>query len=101
MIGECSTDEVIRNHMKPACVLAKLSGGRTKHFSAMKIWLNELLENAAFPAIILAFACAPINNKLPDLRASRLTDQREGIANRGSDINCAEKKRPIAYWRSQ
>jgi hypothetical protein len=94
MIGECSTDEVIRNNMKTACVL-------TKHFSAMKIWLNEFLENAAFPAVILAFACAPINNKIPDLRASRLTDQREVIANRGSDINCREKKRPIAYWRSQ
>jgi hypothetical protein len=63
--------------MKTACVL-------TKHFSAMKIWLNEFLENAAFPAVILAFACAPINNKIPDLRASRLTDQREVIANRGS-----------------
>ena len=34
--------------------------GNTKHFSAMKIWLEEFLQNAAFPAVVLAFACAPI-----------------------------------------
>jgi hypothetical protein len=31
----------------------------------MKIWLNEFLQNAAFPAIVLAFACSLINNEIP------------------------------------
>jgi hypothetical protein len=34
----------------------------------MKIWLNEFLQNAAFPAVVLAFACAPINNKITILQ---------------------------------
>jgi hypothetical protein len=40
----------------------------------MKILLNEFLQNAAFPAVVLAFACAPINNKIPDLQASRFPE---------------------------
>jgi hypothetical protein len=46
----------------------------------MKIWFNNFLQNAAFPAVVLAFACAPLNNKVPDLKASQLTDRR-GVVN--------------------
>jgi hypothetical protein len=31
----------------------------------MKPWFDELLQNAAFPAVVLAFACAPLNNHAP------------------------------------
>jgi hypothetical protein len=55
--------------------------GSTKHFSAMKIWLNEFLQNAAFPAVALAFACAPLNDKIPELQTSQFTDHR-GVASR-------------------
>jgi hypothetical protein len=27
----------------------------------MKTWFGEFLQNAAFPAVVLAFACSPIN----------------------------------------
>jgi hypothetical protein len=42
----------------------------------MKIWFNEFLQNAAFPAVVLAFACSPINNEIPDVRTGRSTDPR-------------------------
>ena len=42
----------------------------------MKIWLEEFLQNAAFPAVVLAFACAPINDRSQDLPAGSLTDER-------------------------
>jgi len=45
-------------------------------FFDMKNWFNELLQNAAFPAVALAFACAPINFKDSDSAASRLIDNR-------------------------
>jgi hypothetical protein len=31
----------------------------------MKPWFDEFLQNAAFPAVVLAFACAPMNNQAP------------------------------------
>jgi hypothetical protein len=31
----------------------------------MKPWFDEFLQNAAFPAVVLAFACAPMNNYAP------------------------------------
>jgi hypothetical protein len=40
----------------------------------MKIWFNEFLQNAAFPAVVLALACSPINNEIPDARTGRLAD---------------------------
>jgi len=43
----------------------------------MKIWFNEFLQNAAFPAVVLAFACSPINNEIPDVRTGRSTDPRK------------------------
>jgi len=42
----------------------------------MKIWFNEFLQNAAFPAVVLAFACSPINNEIPDVRTGRFTEHR-------------------------
>jgi hypothetical protein len=47
----------------------------------MKIWLNDFFQNAAFPAIALAFACATINNGTPAFQASRLIDQRRMVKN--------------------
>jgi hypothetical protein len=38
-----------------------------QHPKDMKIWFNELLQNAAFPAMVLAFACSLINNEIPDV----------------------------------
>jgi hypothetical protein len=35
-------------------------------FSVMKIWFNEFLQNAAFPAVVLAFACSLMNNVVLD-----------------------------------
>jgi hypothetical protein len=40
----------------------------------LKIWINEFLQNAAFPAVVLAFACAPINYEIADLQTGRFTD---------------------------
>ena len=37
-----------------------------KPSSVMKIWFNEFLQNAAFPAVVLAFACSPMNNVVLD-----------------------------------
>jgi hypothetical protein len=39
-----------------------------------KIWFNEFLRNAAFPAVVLAFACAPINNEIAEVRIGRFID---------------------------
>jgi hypothetical protein len=36
-----------------------------QQISAMKPWFDEFLQNAAFPAVVLAFACAPMNNHAP------------------------------------
>lgn len=49
---------------------------RTKamQMNLSKIWFNELLENAAFPAVVLAFACAPLNNETADVRTGRFND---------------------------
>jgi hypothetical protein len=43
-------------------------------FSAMKIRFNDFLQNAAFPAVVLAFACSSISSEIPDVRTGRLTD---------------------------
>jgi hypothetical protein len=40
----------------------------------LKIWLNEFPQNAASPAAMLAFACAPVNNEIADVRAGWFTD---------------------------
>ena len=45
-------------------------------YGSMGTWLNEFLQNAAFPAVVLAFACSPINNEIPDVRTGRSTDPR-------------------------
>ena len=42
----------------------------------MKIWFNEFLQNAAFPAVVLAFAYSLINNEIRDVRTGRSTDPR-------------------------
>jgi hypothetical protein len=49
---------------------------RTKamQMNLSKIWFNELLQNAAFPAVVLAFACAPLNNEIADVRTGRFND---------------------------
>jgi hypothetical protein len=41
----------------------------------MKIWLSNLLQNAAFPTVVLAFACAPLNYPIPDVRTNCPPDQ--------------------------
>ena len=41
----------------------------------MKSWLSNLLQDGAFPAVVLAFACAPLNRPLPDVRTNRAPDQ--------------------------
>jgi hypothetical protein len=41
----------------------------------MKSCLSNLLQDAAFPAVVLAFACAPLNHPLPDVRTHRPLDQ--------------------------
>jgi hypothetical protein len=52
-----------------------------KHPFAMKIWFNKFLENAAFPAIVLAFACSLINHEISDVRQDSSTaDQRSRLA---------------------
>jgi hypothetical protein len=49
-----------------------------QHPSDMKIWLNEFLQNAAFPAIVLAFACSLINNETPGIhKESSAADHRQ------------------------
>jgi hypothetical protein len=50
----------------------------------MNIWLNEFLQNAAFPAVVLAFACAPINDKIPELQTSQFIDHRGVVKNADS-----------------
>src|SRR6516225_7870598 len=50
--------------------------GRHKPFSAAKIWFDEFLQNAAFPAVVLAFACSSLNNEIADVRTGRPTDHR-------------------------
>jgi hypothetical protein len=40
-----------------------------------KIWFNEFLQHAAFPIVVLAFACAPINNKIADVGTGRFTER--------------------------
>ena len=69
----------IRNNITTVKVLAERVHGSIKHFSAMKTWLEEFLQNAAFPAVVLAFACAPMNDRSQDLAASRITDHRGGV----------------------
>jgi hypothetical protein len=51
-----------------------------KHLLAMKTWLNEFLQNAAFPAVVLAFACSLINNETPDVRKDSSTANRRRLA---------------------
>jgi hypothetical protein len=63
--------------MKTAEVFAKTAALVGPKSPAMKVWLNEFLQNAAFPAVVLAFACTTINNRIPDHQASRLIDRRE------------------------
>ena len=53
---------------------------------AMKIWLNEFLQNAAFPAVVLAFACAPINDKIPDLQTSQFIDDHRGVVKNADSL---------------
>ena len=53
---------------------AKTGAIAAEPFSAMKIWVNELLQNTAFPAVVLAFACSLINNEIPVVRTDRFTD---------------------------
>jgi hypothetical protein len=38
----------------------------------LKIWINEFLQNAAFPVAVLALACAP---EVSGVRTHRFTDQ--------------------------
>jgi hypothetical protein len=45
-----------------------------------KIWINEFLQNAAFPAVMLAFAYAPINNEIAGVRTGQFPDHIE-VAN--------------------
>ena len=60
--------------------------GSTKHCFAMNIWLNEFLQNAAFPAVVLAFACAPINDKIPDLQTSQFIDDHRGVVKNADSL---------------
>jgi hypothetical protein len=50
----------------------------------LKIWFNDFLQNAAFPAVVLAFACAPINNEIRGVRTGNFTDHIE-VANPRAD----------------
>jgi hypothetical protein len=56
----------------------------TQDLIDMKTWFNELLQNAAFPAVVLAFACAPINFKASDSPSSRLIDNHEELGSLAS-----------------
>jgi hypothetical protein len=61
----------------------------------MKIWFNEFLQNAAFPAVVLAFACSPINNEIPDVRTGRSTDPRRAEKTRISYIDPMKQGRMV------
>ena len=50
------------------------TGATAIKLSGMKIWFNEFLQNAAFPAVVLAFACSLIKNEIPDVRMEGFTD---------------------------
>jgi hypothetical protein len=52
----------------------------------LKIWFNEFAQNAAFPAAVLAFACAPVNNEIPDVRTGSFTDNVRAAKARTSHI---------------
>ncbi len=71
----------------------------TQYLIDMKTWFNELLQNAAFPAVVLAFACAPINFKASDSPSSRQIDNREGLESLDSPdrldgrVNLGDRKR--------
>lgn len=57
--------------MENVSLLAETEDCSHQTFFAMKIWINEFLQDAAFPAVVLALACAPINNKIPNLNSQR------------------------------
>src|SRR5262245_2821210 len=54
------------------------TNSRHKPFSAMKIWFDEFLQDAAFPAVVLAFACSSLNNEIADVRPFH--DQKKAVA---------------------
>ena len=53
----------------------------------MKCWFNEFLQNAAFPAMVLAFATSLINIQIRDLRTGRSPDYRKAVRTQVSYID--------------
>jgi hypothetical protein len=78
-VSGCSTDKANRHKMNVMLETARTGTRATKHPFAMKLWLNEFLQNAAFPAMVLAFASSLINNQIRDARAGRSTDDRKAV----------------------
>jgi hypothetical protein len=71
----------------------------------MKALFNELLQNAAFPAIVLALTCSAINSEIPKVydRASIVAERRIMLAPkrpmRESDTNYDEALKK--FWLLQ
>jgi hypothetical protein len=59
----------------------------TKRPFTMKCWFNEFLQNAAFPAMVLAFATSLINIQIRDARTGRSTDYRKAVRTQISYID--------------
>src|SRR4029077_15645019 len=53
----------------------------------MKLWFNEFLQNAAFPAMVLAFATSLTNMQIRDVRTGRSTDYRKAVRTQVSYID--------------
>ena len=53
----------------------------------MKCWFNEFLQNADFPAMVLAFATSLINIQIRDARTGRSTDYRKAVRTQISYID--------------
>jgi hypothetical protein len=60
---------------------------KAMQMNLLKIWFNEFLQNAAFPAAVLAFACAPINQEIVDVRTGSFTDNVRAAKARTRHIN--------------
>ena len=78
-VSGCSTDRATRHKMNVMLETARTGARASKRPFAMKLWLNEFLQNAAFPAMVLAFASSLINNQIRDARAAPSTEDRKAV----------------------
>jgi hypothetical protein len=66
---------------------AKTGARTTKRPFVMKRWFNEFLQNAAFPAMVLAFATSLINIQIREVRTGHSTDYRKAVRTQVSYID--------------